>query len=88
MAGTSRVNREVYARVCGRLEVKSLRPTRRTHALESVNWLSELWRGSFRACVYAVAVVSGASVTASSCFGIGIPSFFSNAVSSPAIFVR
>ena len=29
MAGTSRVNREVYARFCGRLEVKSLRPTRR-----------------------------------------------------------
>ena len=28
MAGTSRVNREVYARFCGRLEVKSLRPTR------------------------------------------------------------
>jgi hypothetical protein len=27
MAGTSRVNREVYARFCGRLEVKSLRPT-------------------------------------------------------------
>ena len=29
MVGTSRVNREVYARFCGRLEVKSLRPTRR-----------------------------------------------------------
>src|SRR4051794_14513942 len=29
MAGTSRVNREVYARFCGRLEVKFLRPTRR-----------------------------------------------------------
>jgi len=28
MAGTSRVNREVYARFCGRLEVKFLRPTR------------------------------------------------------------
>jgi len=31
MAGTSRVNREVYARFCGRLEVKSLRPTRQSH---------------------------------------------------------
>src|SRR3954471_18866246 len=30
MAGTSRVNREVYARFCGRLEVKFLRPTRRS----------------------------------------------------------
>ena len=30
MAGTSRVNREVYARFCGRLEVKSLRPTRQS----------------------------------------------------------
>ena len=30
MAGTSRVNREVYARLCGRLEVKSLRPTRQS----------------------------------------------------------
>jgi len=29
MAGTSRVNREVHARFCERLEVKSLRPTRR-----------------------------------------------------------
>ncbi|XFO66301.1 hypothetical protein SPSIL_024510 [Sporomusa silvacetica DSM 10669] len=29
MAGTSRVNREVYARFCGRLVVKFLRPTRR-----------------------------------------------------------
>jgi S1-C subfamily serine protease len=28
MAGTSRVNREVYARFCGRLEVQFLRPTR------------------------------------------------------------
>lgn len=28
MAETSRVNREVYARFCGRLEVKFLRPTR------------------------------------------------------------
>src|SRR3954468_8182714 len=28
-AMASRVNREVYARFCGRLEVKSLRPTRR-----------------------------------------------------------
>ena len=34
MAGTSRVNREVYARFCGRLEVKSLRPTR--HRLTSL----------------------------------------------------
>ena len=32
MAGTSRVNREVYARFCGRLEVKFLRPTRRLGA--------------------------------------------------------
>ena len=29
MAGTSRVNREIYARICGRLEVRFLRPTRR-----------------------------------------------------------
>lgn len=29
MAGTSRINREVYVRFCGRLEVKFLRPTRR-----------------------------------------------------------
>jgi hypothetical protein len=28
MAGTSRVNREIYARFCGRLVVKFLRPTR------------------------------------------------------------
>jgi hypothetical protein len=28
MAGTSRVNREVYARFCGRLVVKFHRPTR------------------------------------------------------------
>src|SRR4051794_16699972 len=32
-AMASRVNREVYARFCGRLEVKFLRPTRRTLAL-------------------------------------------------------
>jgi hypothetical protein len=30
MAGTSRVNREVYARFCGRLVVKFHRPTRQT----------------------------------------------------------
>jgi putative transposase len=29
MAGTSRINREIYVRFCGRLEVKLLRPTRR-----------------------------------------------------------
>src|SRR5665648_51395 len=29
MAGTSRVNREIYARFCGGLVVKFLRPTRR-----------------------------------------------------------
>jgi len=29
MAGTSRINREIYVRICGRLEVKFLRPTRR-----------------------------------------------------------
>src|SRR3954469_8700877 len=34
MAGTSRVNREVYARFCGRLEVKFLRPTRRLRTPE------------------------------------------------------
>ena len=28
MAGTSRINREIYVRICGRLEVKFLRPTR------------------------------------------------------------
>src|SRR3954467_3018457 len=37
MAGTSRVNREVYARFCGRLEVKSLRPTRRTYLYRAVD---------------------------------------------------
>jgi hypothetical protein len=29
MAETSRVNREIHARICERLEVKFLRPTRR-----------------------------------------------------------
>ena len=42
----------------------------------------------FQACVYAVTGVPGASMTARSCFGIGIPSFFSNSASAPAIFVR
>jgi len=36
MAGTSRVNREVYARFCGRLEVQFLRPTRRGSAPEAI----------------------------------------------------
>jgi hypothetical protein len=65
-------------RVCGRW----------THALESISFFRGLWRGRFRACVYAVTAVPGASVTASSRFGIGIPSFFSNSAQSPAIFVR
>ena len=50
--------------------------------------LQGLTADGFRACVYAVAGVSAASVTASSCFGIGIPSFFSRSASSPTIFVR
>lgn len=29
MAATSRMNREIHVRICGRLEVKSLWPTRR-----------------------------------------------------------
>ena len=33
--------------------------------------------GGFRACVYATAGATAASVTASSCCGIGIPGFFS-----------
>src|SRR5665648_476286 len=33
MAGTSRVNREIYARFCGGLVVKFLRPTRREGTL-------------------------------------------------------
>ena len=37
MAGTSRVNREVYARFCGRLEVKFLRPTRRRYLYRAVD---------------------------------------------------
>src|SRR3954447_13661247 len=37
MAGTSRVNREVYARFCGRLEVKSLRPTRRCYLYRAID---------------------------------------------------
>ena len=37
MAGTSRVNREVYARFCGRLEVKSLRPTRRRYLYRAID---------------------------------------------------
>src|SRR4051812_23646848 len=37
MVGTSRVNREVYARFCGRLEVKSLRPTRRMYLYRAVD---------------------------------------------------
>jgi transposase-like protein len=37
MAGTSRVNREVYARFCGRLEVKFLRPTRRSYLYRAVD---------------------------------------------------
>ena len=41
-----------------------------------------------RACVYAAAWVTAAPVTASSCFGIGIPSFFSRSASSGPIFVR
>ena len=34
MAGTSRVNREIYARFCGGLVVKFLRPTRRNRVNE------------------------------------------------------
>lgn len=37
MAGTSRVNREVYARFCGRLEVKFLRPTRRAYLYRAID---------------------------------------------------
>src|ERR1700738_1569095 len=37
MVGTSRVNREVYARFCGRLEVKSLRPTRRCYLYRAID---------------------------------------------------
>jgi hypothetical protein len=59
-----------------------------THGLDSVSWFSMLWRGGFRACVYIETGVSGTSVTASSCFGIEMLSFFSNTVSLPAIFVR
>ena len=33
MTGTSRINREVYVRFCGRLVVKFLRPTRRSRDL-------------------------------------------------------
>jgi hypothetical protein len=69
---------EAIARVCGRW----------THALESISFFRGLWRDRFRACVYAVTAVPGASVTASSRFGIGIPSFFSNSARSPAIVVR
>src|SRR3954462_1189824 len=50
-------------RVCGRW----------THALAPISFLRGLWRDRFRACVYAVTGVPGASVTASSCFGIGMP---------------
>jgi hypothetical protein len=59
-----------------------------THALDSVSWFSVLWRDRFRACVYTETGVSGTSVTVSSCFGIGMPSFFSNSANAPAIFVR
>jgi hypothetical protein len=59
-----------------------------THTPESMSWFRGLWKNGFRACVYAVAGVSGASVTAKSCFGIGILSFFSSSASSPVIFVR
>lgn len=59
-----------------------------THTLGFVRKLSTLWRDRLRACVYAVAGVSGASVTAKSCFGIGMASFFSSSASVPAIFVR
>jgi putative transposase len=37
MAGTSRVNREIYARFCGRLEVKFLRPTRRVYLYRAID---------------------------------------------------
>ena len=54
--------------------------------------IRKAWQGvtrdGFWACVYAEAGVSAASVTASSCLGIGIPSFFSSSANSPAIFVR
>ena len=35
MTGTSRMNREVHVRICGRLEVKFLRSTRRIGFLSS-----------------------------------------------------
>jgi len=39
MAGTSRMNREVHVRICGRLEVKFLRSTRRVSmSREKLKW--------------------------------------------------
>jgi hypothetical protein len=45
LARTSRVNREVYARFCGRLEVKFLRPTQQprtptSNAMEQSQWIA------------------------------------------------
>ena len=42
----------------------------------------------FRACIYAAAGVWAASITARSCLGADIPSFFSSSASSEPILVR
>jgi hypothetical protein len=52
---------------------------------EPWQWLAQ---DGFGACIYAGAGVAATSVTARSCLGIGIPSFFSRSANSPAIFVR
>jgi hypothetical protein len=74
------------ARGCHHLPRPVFAVTRHTRGIRKQ--FQGLTAGGFWACVYAVAGVSAASVTASSCFGIGIPSFFSRSASSPTIFVR
>jgi hypothetical protein len=43
MAGTSRVNREVYARFCGRLVVKFHRPTRQHWGQSAGLYPAQVW---------------------------------------------
>src|SRR3954452_17516084 len=58
MAGTSRVNREVYARFCERLEVKFLRPTRRNTNRQK----RRLWPGRWRRSLGRPGFQAGAPV--------------------------
>jgi hypothetical protein len=60
--------------------------TRHTRWICGLNqWFTE---DGFRACVYDVAGTSAGSITAMTCLGADIPSFFSRPASSGPIFVR